>query len=251
MDRREKLQEQYEDALFALLMDDVIEMEGKALLEECERLNADPDAAVPEELDRKCRKLLRDSFRKEKFRSAGRLTVKVLKKAAVVAAIAALLMGIAYAAIPEFRVGCLNFMLKLTEGDQSTKMWFATEEELKAGKTHAGFFDYTLPEIPEGFELTHAREDNSSCAFTYQNGEALISISIEFMGEGGIANIDTEDAQTVINVMVNGYDGLCVMKNDFVHVVWGDTDHMAIFSVCSNCLEKEDVLTMAETTKIL
>lgn len=251
MNRREQLQERYEDALFALLMEDVIEEEGEALLRECERLNADPNAEIPEELDRKCRKLIRDSFRREKVRSAGRFTAKAMKKAAAAAVIAALLMGIAYAAVPEFRVGVLNFILKLTETEQSTQMWFSTDEELKAGKTHAGYFDYTLPEIPDSFELVHSIESDSGCAFTYQDDDNLISILIDLNGEGGQANIDTEDAQEVTDIEVNGYKGLCILKNSFVHIAWGDTDHMAFFSVSSNCLEKEDVLAMAEKTKLL
>lgn len=40
MTKREKLLEQYEDALFSLLMDEFAESEGKAALEENERLKA-------------------------------------------------------------------------------------------------------------------------------------------------------------------------------------------------------------------
>lgn len=251
MNRREQLQERYEDALFELLMDDVFEMEGETLLQECERLNADPDAAIPEELDRKCRRLIRSSRRKERARSVGRLTARVLKKAAVAAAIAALLMGIAYAAIPEFRVGILNIILKLTEAEQSTRMQFTTEEELKAGKTHAGFFDYTLPEIPDKYELAYAMEDDTGCYFSYENGKDMIIVDISCNGEGGISNVDTENAQSVTNIKVNEYDGICVIKDGFVHVTWGDTDHLVFLSVMSNCLDEEKVLALAEATKIL
>ena len=38
MNRRDELRERYEDALFAFLMEDVIETEGKKMLEENERL---------------------------------------------------------------------------------------------------------------------------------------------------------------------------------------------------------------------
>ena len=58
MTRREQLQEQYEDALFALLMDDLAAIEGQAALEENERLksevvayagvDADSDGSVTE-----------------------------------------------------------------------------------------------------------------------------------------------------------------------------------------------------------
>ena len=44
MTKREQLIEQYEDALFALLMDSVAEEEGKQALELNERLKADPAA---------------------------------------------------------------------------------------------------------------------------------------------------------------------------------------------------------------
>ena len=44
MTRREELQEAYEDAMFALLMDYVAESEGKKALEENRALQKDPDA---------------------------------------------------------------------------------------------------------------------------------------------------------------------------------------------------------------
>ena len=54
MTNHERLTEQYEDALFALLMDSVAEEEGKQALELNERLKADPAAEVPESARRRC-----------------------------------------------------------------------------------------------------------------------------------------------------------------------------------------------------
>lgn len=54
MKLREQLQEEYEDTLFALMMDYVAQTEGKRLLEENERLKNDPSAQLPEDLDRRC-----------------------------------------------------------------------------------------------------------------------------------------------------------------------------------------------------
>ena len=56
MTRREKLQENFEDALFALLMEEVAEQEGQRLLEENEKLKRDPESTVPPEVDRRCLK---------------------------------------------------------------------------------------------------------------------------------------------------------------------------------------------------
>ena len=76
MNRRERLQDRYEDALFALLMDDIATMESKKAEEENERLQNDPSAAVPEDLDRRCMQLIHRHFAKQKARAAGRFTVK-------------------------------------------------------------------------------------------------------------------------------------------------------------------------------
>ena len=55
-ENRQQLLENYEDALFALLMDDFAEREGEKLKAENERLKQDPAAQPPEELDQKCRR---------------------------------------------------------------------------------------------------------------------------------------------------------------------------------------------------
>ena len=43
MNRRVQSSERYEDDILAFLMDGLLEEEGRALLEENERLNADPE----------------------------------------------------------------------------------------------------------------------------------------------------------------------------------------------------------------
>jgi len=54
-----------EEALFKLLMSHLSELEGAELLRECERLNRDPAAAVPAELDAKCLDIIKNAFRSE------------------------------------------------------------------------------------------------------------------------------------------------------------------------------------------
>lgn len=54
MNEDERLYEQYEDAFFALLMNRVAEASGKELMQKNEELLADPNAAVPESLSKRC-----------------------------------------------------------------------------------------------------------------------------------------------------------------------------------------------------
>lgn len=67
MKAREQLQEEYEDALFALMMYDVAEIEGRRAWEENERLMNDPEAQIPDELTQKCVKLIDRHFLRRKI----------------------------------------------------------------------------------------------------------------------------------------------------------------------------------------
>ena len=96
MTRREELQEAYEDAMFALLMDYVAESEGEKALEENRVLQEDPDAEVPQGVRRACLKEIHRAFRKKSARSVGRITMKVINKVALVALLGTLLFSTAF-----------------------------------------------------------------------------------------------------------------------------------------------------------
>ena len=54
MTRREMLMEQYEDALFALIMDEVAEVEGQKAIEENQRLKESGELVIPKEVSQRC-----------------------------------------------------------------------------------------------------------------------------------------------------------------------------------------------------
>ena len=54
MTRREMLMDRYEDALFALLMNEVAEAEGRKALEENQRLCDSGEMVIPEQPRRMC-----------------------------------------------------------------------------------------------------------------------------------------------------------------------------------------------------
>lgn len=62
MTQKEQLWENYEDAVFAILMDAVAEQEGEKGLQLMEELEHDPSAQVPEGVQRKAEKTIRKAF---------------------------------------------------------------------------------------------------------------------------------------------------------------------------------------------
>lgn len=85
MDKMEKqLQENYENALFALLMDEYAKEEGAQLLALQQELEEDPDYQLPEGMEERGLKLIRKTYRKNNRKYAMKIAGKALTRVAVV-----------------------------------------------------------------------------------------------------------------------------------------------------------------------
>lgn len=78
MTQKEQLWENYEDAVFAILMDAVAEQEGEKGLQLMEELEHDPSAQVPEEVQRKAEKTIRKAFAAKNREPVKRFTLKAM-----------------------------------------------------------------------------------------------------------------------------------------------------------------------------
>lgn len=236
MTRREQLQEQYEDALFALLMDDLTVTEGKAAIEENERLKNDPDYTVPLKTRNRCLKTISRCCMRRTLGSAGKVLYRGFSKVAVIGMICMLLFTTAFAASSSFRANTLNFMMEVF--DDRTEIRFIDPNSVdndfqKSCKIVANW-------LPEGYTLTEQVEDAflSSACYSSESGEG-ISIDV-FKGENGVLNIDTEDAQST-SVMVHGCPGLLVLKDGTVQLVWGNEKDLYKVYIVAEGTEDEDI----------
>ena len=84
MTRRESLYEDYENALLTLLMEDVAAAEGEAAQAESERLRIS-GAALPESLRGACERIIRRGASAGTRRAAGRKTLRLVSRVAIVA----------------------------------------------------------------------------------------------------------------------------------------------------------------------
>ena len=81
MDKREQLQEEYEDALLALILEENMEAEGQRLSEENQRLLQDPNAAVPVDTSKRCIRAIRRSPYQNLLRKVGTALAVLLRRA--------------------------------------------------------------------------------------------------------------------------------------------------------------------------
>ncbi|KAF5065285.1 DUF4367 domain-containing protein [Oscillibacter sp.] len=236
MTRRELLEEQYEDALFALLMDDVAISEGQKAIEENERLKSDPSAAVSLSAQQKCIQTINQYFWKKNVRSACHVTGKIINRVALVALIGMLLVSTAFAFSPTFRVNALNLMIE-TLGDR-TNFQFSDGDS-------AVLPSINLNWIPEGFELTDQNTDSTVEWVQYMNSKQDMFDIMLMEGTGSIASFDTENAD-VSDLTIGQQQATMIEKKDTKQIVWGDQERNVFVQIRGCNITTDTLIKIAE-----
>lgn len=246
MTENSDLLEEYEDALFKLLMARLAEEEGKSLLDENKRLNDNPEAAIPESLDKKCRQTIKKAFIKNKRHEAMRILRNVLNKVAIIVFISVILYSTAYAVFPEVRVKTLNVMIEVS--DVATLLSFSGSLGETSSVVHdTSLFGYAFPTVPAGFIITSQGEDSRSVWYELKNAEGA-EISLDVGGSvSSTISVDTEDSESVEDIIMHGFKGLLVQKGARVHIIWGDTEREIFVTVSCNNLSVSTALDIAQS----
>ena len=257
MTKHEQLLENYENALFALLMDEVAQQEGEKLRAENRLLREDPAAVVPPQTEQRCLRTIRSALSKTKRKSALRTARRLFSKVSVVAVACIMLFAVVYAAVPEVRVGTLNLLIEVS--DVSTKLKLtgtgivpeqpSSTAEVDGGITLKG---YHFPSPPDGFVLDEelvSINDNSATVWFIKSETEYLYYDVSMVVEGTNTYVDTEDAE-VTQIEIHGYDGLLIEKVNLigpeVHIIWGDTDRSAFCSIFSTGVDVEVIVSLAE-----
>lgn len=233
---REELRERYEDALFAMMMDELASAEGEKALEENARLQEDPDAAVPERTDKRCGRTIRSHFRRVRLRSAGRTALRAAGRAAMVfGVISALFVG-AFAASGTVRSGVLNLVVK-TFG-VSTDFYYEGQPQTEAPRLTVGW-------LPEGFALEREKSNEVGTTYVYGDGQGRYIYAMYVLGDGTVMSVDTEDAE-VRDIRIGSADALLARKENSIQIVWGTEDRAGFVNVCGIGVSEEELVRMAK-----
>lgn len=99
--------------------------------------------------------------------------------------------------------------------------------------------------IPKGFDKIDTEKLYTMIFITYKNegGEEIIYKQNKITN--GTSIIDTENAE-IENIVINGYKGQIVYKNETNHLIWLDNEYL--YSIRST-IEKEELIKIAESIK--
>ena len=230
MHEQEKLYEQYEDAVFALLMDKVAEENGKKLLQQNEALLADPDAAVPETLSKRCLRTIEKAYRKSQWKAAAKKVTRALNRVALWILVPLFLFGTAFAASETVRVKTLNFLI--------TNFEFGTEFRIDNSASSAQQ-ESMMPTIenciPSDYVLISQNSTSLSEVFLYTNAsDSEVSIIIYTLENlNGAITIDTEDAEVWYST-IHDQSVMFVQKADTYQAVWTDVENQKMYVLSSS-----------------
>lgn len=244
MNERQNLVENYADAVFSLLMDDLAGMEAERLCALNEALRADDSAAVPDDVYRRCIDKLDQTFR-EKRRAAKKLRARKLLRVLPVAAVLLLaLSALTFAAFPQLQVGVKNLFHRDTS---YASTWTFTEDSTP----------YTLEEldsaftmeIPENYYLIEFYKNTMMEYMEFRSDadpNAFISLSMA-IGENSSASVDNDGYTEKRDVTINGNPGTFYADDEKYWMIWAIKDSETIVMLDSVGLSEDAVLRFAES----
>lgn len=241
MDEREKLQERYDDAAFALMMDECAEADGEAFLAEFRAAAEAGDLPeIPADMDRRFRDTIKREFaareRKVRFRqfkrAAARVAVAVF---AVIGILSTLVMS-----VDAWRVQLIDKLQTFNR--------FSAIVNSDIVETRPSEGDPFLAFVPHGYESTFFSADEDIVSALYKD-EAGNRLNVDISPIYDEYRFDTEDS-TVTQIDLAGFEAIFASKinieNQYV-VVWIDNEKGHTYNVSTKGLNEEDFWEFAET----
>ena len=247
MENHVVLQEQYNDALFEMLMDDFASNEGALYIKENERLMQDSSSSIPPETERRILQLIERETAKASRQRSAKFLMKWLGRLAIAALIAAMLFGAAYALSPVFRASTLNLLTQINERVSVWRLMDIDSEDKQSD----------LPKITIGW----LPEEYSASIPEYYNPQNVVIECKNEIGESILITVhsdinamyalDVEDADYYSNIQINSYPGVVVEKKGLVRVAWADNTSGLVCIITSSDVDSGTLLCIANNISII
>lgn len=244
-----ELREQYEDALFRLLMEQVTQMEIELLIKRKEALRNDPEAAVSMERSDRCLEFIQKLL-KRRQRPARR---KALRIALTILAAVLAMTALAYAAIPQVQVDINNALLVIRGEDTIEYMYADDQFALGEGI----LFRASLPE--SFYETEHKVWENEHMEeVTYYSSEdesISLNIWLNYFGTGNTTMIMDRERANIEEERELPRNGMNVQaemvgNDEELFVYWLETEFRASVMVDGCGLTPDQMWEIVESMEV-
>lgn len=247
--RREQLMDEYEEAALKLLMDEYAEIDGERLLREYEEAEKEGIVSdVPEDLDQKCRAIIRKNFAREKRNNSLVLLGRLSKK---VAAFAIVLLGFfstLFLTVDAVRSPVINFFLN-NKGNHSVLVVDESGQGSTLGYSRNELTDKLVNRLaellPPEYSLLEDNFDENSIGFACFENEGTDAVNFSIINDDSHFTIDTEDCDRCERISEMSIEGYYIEKGSRNMVIWLNSPQNKIFTLISEALGKDELLQIA------
>ena len=243
MKKTEELFENYEDAMMALLMDEILTAQGVEALKENEQIQKDPHAVFSSALDKRCMKLIRQHRRKQNVRKYMGKLGKASVRFAATACIVLMCITAALAAFPKLRTATVTF---LTEHFDESLDFRQDEVDVNLKDQH---FMLKLSYIPKHYVLDSQDVNSQRVTYTYLSDIDGGKLEIMFYNIPNLVSLDRENAQ-VEDIDINRNKAKICYADSETKLTWVDQESNITVLLYASDVDKKDVLRIAEGLRI-
>lgn len=255
MPKYEELMENYEDALFALLVEKCMEREGERYLALNQEWKKNAAGTVPPGAYERGMRTIDRTFRKQRCQTAGRVTAKIFTRIAVAICCMVLLFATAFAVSPAVREQVYALVKEVTEVSTDFSLVAnpdSCSQPNAVNESSASIYGYSEPVVPEGFIQVDKIETEDSVLWLYvAECGGNIQIKITAAGESMSHSVDTEGASVVVPTEVGGLEGLHVIKDNISAFYMADTTNGLFISIMGEDVDVEVLIMIAEQMKYI
>lgn len=235
MTRKEYLKERYEDAIFAVLMDEVATQEGYKAIAENTHLCNTPQAQVPLKIHDRNLKTIRNYFSKQRKKTMRLSFRHIFSRIAVAIIIIILTLATAFASSENLRNKTLNWIIETF--NEGTLIQANPSDNSDINGLAATW-------LPDGFILFQQISDSHGSHIKYINPINGANISISRIQMDGMAILtNTEDIE-VTNTLIQGYDAM-IIERDPVSQIIILYDSTTVIQLESQIVNLDDLLKVA------
>jgi len=230
-----KLEEEYEDSFYRLIMYKYAQKAGEELLKENEKIKNDPQYAPSKEAKERLNKIINEFFRKRKFREVMNRAIKILKMVGMIFLVFTIIFTVTFLTVDAFRVQVLNILFTFEKEYTTIKIGDGEpNEDIIAGLSNT----YSPTYIPAGYRRNMVSSLDDVKSIEYINDEEKI-IKFREYNTTTADNIDTEKTDLMKYIDINGINGLFVVKDGISKISWIIDDKL--FVIIAQISENEIV----------
>lgn len=241
-----KLNEEYEENLFRLIMDDVAKKEGLLLYEESNHLTSKLENELSQEKIKRFSKTL-DVQLKNTKKSKKDIPLNFFRKTAIAVTAIIVLFSTLILTVHAYRIQMLNFLIKVESKYTSLQLdsidYENTNGNLLVNWTNA----YVPTYIPEDFQVNSISNSHSIRIIQYSKKDDISAIIYTDYESNNSVAIDTENA-LVESIKINGEKGTIAIKDSTVVIAWKIENHL--FTVQGE-ISKDEAVKIAESVKFI